>query len=265
MYFEIENNIIIFVKITSRMIKIAMLDDNKRHLKLYKNNLEATGKFLISVFADNTEDFYKAYEAKSDEIDLLILDIELTNESTSGIDIVMDLKKHTLFTSEDNGNYIREFEQLEDDFNIFVEHISKPFSDSFFLKKVFKIVSLIEHQKNKKIMTLELKDEIVQTDRSDIVMITTRKGQGSESNNKVVCFTNRKEGVLVDFSFEKRVQWNFDESQFVQVHKSYVVNKHHISKIVNRKIIIHYYNGNQEEINIGPDYYENLKSQLGLK
>ena len=62
---------------------------------------------------------------------------------------------------------------------------------------------------------------------SDIVYIGTDKKQGSASNNKVIYFRNRKPEILVDFSFVRMPQLGFDMSAFVQIHKSFIINKEH--------------------------------------
>jgi len=58
----------------------------------------------------------------------------------------------------------------------------------------------------------------------EIVYIGTDKRRGSGSGNKVIYFTDRKPETLVDCSFEKLREFGFQDNQFLQTQKSFLVN-----------------------------------------
>lgn len=61
-----------------------------------------------------------------------------------------------------------------------------------------------------------------------IVCLYTDKDNGADSNNKLICFTDRKQEVLIDFSFSKMELHGLLKQQFITIHKSYRVNANKI-------------------------------------
>ena len=90
------------------------------------------------------------------------------------------------------------------------------------------------------IVKLRLKDEemIRPYELASVVLLSTDKVHGSESNNKVIHFKYREPGVLVNFSFKKMAELGFPPEQFLTVHKSFRVNAEHISEFHGDRLIV---------------------------
>lgn len=115
-------------------LKIAILEDNPSLLKDHKQNLEATDLCEVVAFATNSNDFLN--NEKTNISDALLLDIDLGGGSSmNGLDVAFKLKLPVLFVSGHNAAYLKDIEKLETEFDLIVDHITKPFTEKEFLKR----------------------------------------------------------------------------------------------------------------------------------
>lgn len=205
------------------MLKVAILEDDKFILKDLKQKLENTGLVKVVAWATSSDKFIdKANELKPDA---LILDIELTGDSMSGLDVANLLKLPTLFVSGKIGNFYNHIEDINADLNVVVEHISKPVHEAKLTKILSKFVDQINALKKIEYIFLDFygsqKNKIAV---NDIVYLCADKTKGSESNNKVIYFTNRRPEILINFTLSKMDEKGFDPKIFITTHKSFRVN-----------------------------------------
>lgn len=204
-------------------LRIALLEDNKQQLKERKTILEETGLVEVAVWAVNSDEFSQKMLAT--KVDALMLDIDLGGDSTNGVEIAFRFKLPTLFVSGHNAGYLKHIEELKREYDLIVDHITKPFSEHAFIKTVRSFVLAVKINNESKFLYLDFAESkgnkiLIE----NMVFLCTNKGEGAESNNKQLFFTDRKAETLIDFSFSKMKDAGFDENKFITIHRSYRVN-----------------------------------------
>jgi len=225
-------------------LKVAILEDNKDQLKDRKLNLEESGLANVVVWATNSSEFFE--KVNQEKPDALLLDIELgNNDSMSGLDVAYKLKLPVMFVSGYNAANLTKIENLNREFDFTVEHITKPFTDAEFIKTATRFLREVGEQLLSSFVYLDFKDTKRNKIAVDsIVYLCTDKANGSESNNKLIYFTDKKPEILIDFSFSKMELFGFNKNKFLTVHRSFIVNEKHIKsyKKSTHEIEVEFYN-----------------------
>lgn len=209
-------------------LNVALLEDSKPILKHLKENLEATGLVDVIVFATSSDEFLEKINSKKP--DALFLDIDLAGDSMSGLDIAYQLKLPVLFVSGHNAENIKEIEKLKREYDLIVDHITKPYSTNDIIKATTRFVNEINATRKAQFIFLDFTD----TKRNkilidSIVCLCAEKSTGAESNNKQIFFTDRKPEILINFSFVKMEEKGFDKKKFIIIHKSFRVHADRIA------------------------------------
>lgn len=208
-------------------MKVAILEDNKVLLKERKNNLEENELAKVVVWAREADEFLE--KVKSEKPQALFLDIELDNKSTmKGLDVAYMLKLPVMFVSAFNAQNLKQIESLKRENDFPVEHITKPFSEQEFIKAARKFLDEVRDFNNSYVYLSFKGKEMHKIRIDDIVYLCSNKAEGAASNNKEIYFTDRKQEVLVDFSFSKMEDLGLKKNKFITVHRSYIVNEKHI-------------------------------------
>lgn len=209
-------------------LKIAILEDNPSLLKDHKQNLEATDLVDVVAFATNSTDFLN--NEKTSKADALLLDIDLGGGSNmNGLEVAYKLKLPVLFVSGHNAANLKEIEKLESEFDLIVDHITKPFTEKEFIKKATKFLNEVLESIESIFIVLDFEeDKFCKVPIDTIVYLESDTGKSGASNNKRIYFTDKKPQLLFDFSFSKMTEKGFNKNQFLTVHRSYVVNEKHI-------------------------------------
>lgn len=207
--------------------KAALLDDNKEQLQLNQQMLESIGRVaVVSSFA-SAKTFLE--DVKTSQPEILFLDLNLGDSYMTGMEVAFQLKLPVLFVSSNTSQYIKEIETLKRDYDICVDHITKPFTHQEFIKTTQRFLKEIELFKKEEFIHLDFgatkRNKIA---INSIVYLSTDKNNGSESNNKLIHFTNRKPENLIDFSFSKMEEKGLLSDNFITIHKSFRVNSKHI-------------------------------------
>ena len=208
--------------------KVALLEDDQFQLKDLKETLSTIPEIEVVAWATNSSDFLTKITDLS--INFIIADINLNNDSSSGMQVAHRLKLPVIFASGNNAAYLKDIESLKREHDLLVDHLTKPIREEDLIITVKRFIRdlSIKHSSNQ--IWLKLGEVREKMDQSDIVFLCTDKNHGALSNNKLIYFRNRKPVVLVDFSFKNMVQSGFDQGRFIQIHKSYYVNKEQILK-----------------------------------
>lgn len=208
-------------------LKVAILEDSKELLKNLKQNLEKTKLVDVVAFSTNSEDFLE--KVSKCNPDALFLDIDLKNDSMSGLDIAYEKQLPVLFVSGKTQEFYSQIEELNLNSKNVIEHITKPITVEKLNKILPKFIKAINAFNETKYVFLDFassKRNKISIDT--IVYIGTDKANGAESNNKEIFFTDRKPEVLIDFSFTKMEEKGLNKNVFIQIHKSYRVNVYKI-------------------------------------
>lgn len=204
-------------------LKVAILEDNKDQLKDRKMNLEENSLAKVIVWSTNSTDFIE--KVNSEKPDALLLDIDLGNDSMTGLDVAYKLKLPVMFVSGHNAKNLKDIESLQREFDFPVEHITKPFTEKDFIKTATRFLKEVNEQLKAAFVYLDFKDiRNIKIAVDTIVYLESETGNSGASNNKRIYFTNRKPETLNDFSFSKMSELGFDTNIFVQTHKSFRLN-----------------------------------------
>ena len=207
--------------------KAALLDDNKEQLQLNQQMLEKFG--IISVVSSCTSAKTFLQDVKTSQPEILFLDLNLGDSYMTGMEVAFQLKLPVLFVSSNTAQYIKEIEKLKRDYELCVDHITKPFTEQEFIKTTQRFLKEVELFKKEEFIHLDF--GVTKRNKiaiNSIVYLSTDKNNGAESNNKQIYFTNRKPENLIDFSFSKMEEKGLLKSNFITIHKSFRVNEKHI-------------------------------------
>jgi DNA-binding LytR/AlgR family response regulator len=208
-------------------LKAALLDDNKEQLQKNQQFLEASGCVQVVTACTSAESFLK--EVKTALPDVLFLDLNLGDSYMTGMEVAFELKLPVLFVSSNTAQFVKEMEQLKRDYNLCVDHISKPFTEQEFLKTTERFLKEVRYFAKEDYVALDFGSSKRNTIHlNNIVYLEADKAHGAQSNNKTIYFQNRKVEKLIDFSFTRMEEKGLLKSQFITIHKSIRVNRNHI-------------------------------------
>ncbi len=247
-------------------LKVALLEDNKDQLKDRKINLEENNLANIVIWSTNSDEFIE--KVNNEKPDALLLDIDLGNDSMTGLEVAYKLKLPVMFVSAHNAKNLKDIESLQREFDFPVEHITKPFTEKDFIKTAARFLKEVNEQLNTTFVYLDFKDSKKNKIAVDsIVYLESETGNSGASNNKRIFFTDRKPETLFDFSFSKMESQGFDSNLFVTPHRSFRVNaKKRIRYNNNHTIDVKIMNENGKEeikqIPVSENYQKLIKNLL---
>lgn len=216
--------------------KVALLEDNKKQLEKLESYLTKIPNVELVLVSTSSDDFFE--QLKNKHIEILLADLDLGNDSMTGMEVAQELKIPVFFASVNTADYVENMEHLKRDAEICIDHITKPFNEEQFTKSFKRFLKEVELFSNQKYVYLDFnKSKRNKILIDDIVYLSSDKQNGSESNNKQIHFINRTSETLVDFSFSKMPEKGLPTNQFVTIHKSFRVNK---------KYMMHYHTKSDE-------------------
>jgi len=184
------------------LVKAALLDDNKEQLQKNRQLLDQLGVVEVVLACSSSEAFLK--EVRSAQPEVLFLDLNLGDSYMTGMEVAYELRLPVLFVSSNTAQYIKEIEKLKRDFDLCVDHLTKPFSDAEFFKTTARFLREVHFFKKEQHVYLDFgPSKRNRISLNDIVYLSSDKANGAESNNKQVHFSNRKTESLIDFSIQK--------------------------------------------------------------
>ena len=209
--------------------RIALLEDNSKLLERLAEYILKIQNVEIVLKSKNSDDFFE--QLKNKHIEILLADLDLGNDSMTGMEVAQELKIPVFFASVNTADYVENMEHLKRDAEICIDHITKPFTEEQFIKSFKRFLREVDFFSNSQYVYLDFN----KTKRNkilidDIVYLCADKELGSIFNNKQIYFTNRTPENLIDFSFSKMEEKGLLSTQFITIHKSFRVNKKHIQK-----------------------------------
>ena len=224
-------------------MKCIIVDDEPLAHQVLEHYIAQTpGLIHIASFRNAVEAFeYLAHH----QIDLLFLDIEMP--LVNGIHFLKALENSpkTIFTTAYK-QYAYESYELDA-----IDYLLKPFSYERFVKAIRKAVPFESNQPEHQTSHLLIKDKngLVQLKQQDIIYI--------EGNKDYVRIFTTESSYMV-YRTLKGILEELNTAFFFQAHRSYLVNKNYISRIVKDQLIL----TNQFFIPIGPLYKKELIEHL---
>lgn len=179
------------------------------------------------------------------EVDVVFLDIEMPE--MSGFDLLQSLRKRpAIIVMTSNDQYaVKAFDYAVDDFLV------KPVTDyPRFLKAVTKVLDLRKEQPVADTFFVKA-DSLLHNVGTDNLLYIEAFGDYVK--------IHLVDKVLMVLSTLKALESRLPSSQFVRVHRSYIVNIKKIKSIDSRNILI-----GENEIPLAPNYREDLLSKIEL-
>ncbi len=160
---------------------------------------------------------------ESHEIDLIFLDINMPIQS--GMDWLKGLKKSPSIIMT---TAYKEYALQSFGYNV-LDYLVKPISFKRFLQAVNKVNSYYAQKDEKNILFLKSERQLKKIVIEDILYV--------EAMQNYIKVITSKESTITHISL-KSFKDQLPESEFIQTHKSFIVSKHKVDKIVENEIII---------------------------
>jgi DNA-binding LytR/AlgR family response regulator len=211
-------------------IRCLIIDDEPSSQNVLKSFIQKIDYLALAHVCNNALEAL-AY-LKSNHIDLLFLDINMPQ--LSGIDFYKSLKNppKVIFTTAYSAYALEGFEVDATDY------LLKPFSFERFVKAVTKVKDLKDDKIDYIIVKADKK--LHQIKIEDVYFI-----EGLGDYNKV----HLKNNFLVTYKSLKMMHNSLPKSTFIQVHKSYIINKNKLDYIEGNLAIV-----NAHKIPLGQKY-----------
>jgi len=157
------------------------------------------------------------------EIDLIFLDINMP--ILSGIDWLKDLKKSPsiIMTTAYEQYALQSFT-----YNV-LDYLVKPISFKRFLQAVNKVNSYYGHNDEQNILFLKSERQLKKIHTQNILFV--------EAMQNYIKVVTPNETIITHISL-KSFKDQLPENNFIQTHKSYIVSKYKVDKIVENQVII---------------------------
>lgn len=163
------------------------------------------------------------HHLESNEIDLIFLDINMP--ILSGVDWLKDLKKSPSIIMT---TAYKEYALQSFGYNV-LDYLVKPISFKRFLQAVNKVNSYYKHRDEKNILFIKSERQLKKIAQDDILFV--------EAMQNYIKVVTSKETIVTKISL-KSFKKQLLEDNFIQTHKSYIIAKYKVYKIVENHIII---------------------------
>lgn len=200
-----------------KSIKVAVLEDEQSFLTELVRSLRTLDSISVVAYDQSSEIFIK--KVRETQPDILLLDIYLKNESTTGINVAELFQLPVLFLSSERKNFLDSIDNLKIKNEFPVEEIGKTF-DPVKLNAIFKmfVPRVREYQKYQKVKVKPIGEDEIFITPSEVSFIVAVKG------NHEIYFSNRKPIEIADKNFDYFRQNGFPEDKFYKYGKSFLLN-----------------------------------------
>lgn len=237
-------------------LRVLIVDDEYMARMLLENyaqklpNLEVVGLCENAIEALN--------HLRNEKIDILFLDIQMPQ--LSGLELVQTLQRKPaiVFTTAYSEHAVEGF-RLDA-----IDYLLKPFSFERFVQAVNKSINYLSFQENKQIQTtynqeLTQQNHIFVKADGKLIKVKFEEIIYIEGLKEYVSLYTEKDRIITLQSL-KNLEEILPDSNFLRVHKSYIIALDKIQSIVGNQVEI-----NKRMIPIGLTYKEYLLEKLGLE
>lgn len=200
-----------------KLFKLAVLEDEQDFLTELVRNLREIETINVVAYEQTAMNFIQ--KVRETQPDILLLDIYLKNESTTGINVAELFQLPVLFLSSERKNFLESIDNLKFENKFPVEEIGKTF-DTVKLNSILKgfFPRVINHQKNQKVKVKPIGEDEILISPTEVSFIL------AENGNHKIYFTNRKPILIADKTFDFFNQNGFPEDKFYLFKRSYLLN-----------------------------------------
>lgn len=209
-------------------IKILLIDDEYLALQLLESFVNESPELELVA---KTKSPIEALELlKSESVDLMFLDIQMP--VLNGVSLLKSLKNPpaTIFTTANSQHALTAF-----DLNV-VDYLLKPFAFQRFSQAVIKAKAHLskkitenDDQESSSFLSIKANGETVKVYIKDILFI-----EGLKEYAKILC----ENELYITFERLKNLEATLPETQFLRVHKSYIINTHRVKSIKGNSLTI---------------------------
>lgn len=229
-----------------RKITCIITDDEpvaRKGLRSYVEKIE-----YLALVGECEDAMQLAVMLREKPVDLLFLDIQMPY--ISGLDLLSTMKDppHVIITSAFSQYALESYEYEVTDY------LLKPISFERFLKAVNRVAALISPQQSSN----NSEYIFVRSDYRRLCKFYFRDILYVEAEENYVYIYTLNDRVIVRSTFSKFAQ-QLPSEQFVQIHKSYIININHISRVDGNTVIV----GNKEFV-ISRTFRETFFKRLQL-
>lgn len=182
---------------------------------------------------------------QSHQVDILFLDINLP--MMNGLDMLRTLshKPQVILTTAYSEFAVEAFE-----LNV-VDYLLKPISFERFVKAVNKCVTpSLAQRESENLLTVKSGSKLHRINLSEVIYLE------AQGNYTRVVYNQHADNIYVPFS---QIEALLDETNFIRVHRSFMVNKQKVTTVESSKILLQ-----NHEVPIGRTYQEAVKRLFGL-
>lgn len=226
-----------------------IVDDNKVARVLLRQLLEKAGSVTI---VGECEDAVEAtYFLQNRSVDILFLDVEMPG--MNGLELLRMLPERplTILTTAKQGYAVEAFE-----LNV-VDYLVKPFSLSRVMLSLERVKELL-HNKNAVLSKDTSTDFLFIKDNKSFKKLDLNEVLYMEAKGDYVRIHTPGQSYVVHVSL-RAIDDKFPTSQFIRVHRSYIVALNKIDYIEDRVVYIH-----NQAIPISDSYRDSLLKNLNL-
>lgn len=239
-----------------KKINIAILEDDEDQLYYIKELINETVNINVVFGVTNTYDF--KIKMTENKVDALLLDIKLSGEDTSGIEIANQYKLPVLFISSFTNEYNAKIEDLDTQFEFIVERLRKPYNKEMFLKKTELFYNrVINIEPKTKAKSLFLRTESALEEKIDFESIIYIKTADDSRD---------KDFFLIGSPFVTKVKnKNLAEistilpNNFIQINNSVILNIDKIQRLIDKETIMVVVKDKPVELNISNSFKDDFK------
>lgn len=160
---------------------------------------------------------------ESNQIDLIFLDINMP--IVSGIDWLKDLKNSPSIVMT---TAYEEYALESFTYNV-LDYLVKPISFERFLQSVNKAKNYYTHKAEHEVLFLKSEKQLKKINVNDILF--------AEAMQNYIRVVTLSESIILHMSL-KSFKNQLPEDNFIQTHKSYIISKYKVDKIIGNQIII---------------------------
>ena len=198
-------------------LRVAVLEDDKEFLTELVRSLRTIPTISVLVYEQTSYAFIRKVRETQPEI--LLLDIHLNGESTTGINVAELFELPVMFFSSERKNFLDSIDALKISNKFPVEELGKTF-DAKKLAEIFKmfIPRVREYQKNQRVKVKPIGDDEMFITPSEVSFIL------AENGNHKIYFINHKPIEIADKNFDYFKQIGFPEDKFYLFVRKYLLN-----------------------------------------
>lgn len=224
------------------MIHAIAIDDEPLALKVLEEHASKI-KFLdlVKSFTDPIEGMEYC---NSEAISSVFLDIKMHNISGVELAELIPINTRIIFTTAYPDYAVKGFELNA------VDYLVKPISFTRFLKTCHKLKNLIESKQSDVVLLIKDGSQIIRLKSSEVFYIEA-------TGNYLKLHTSR--GPIMYRQTVKEFIETLPDSIFIRIHKSYIVNLEHISRIEPFQLTV-----DNQKIPLSPNYKGEVWHKLGI-